>query len=95
MITIQQNKEKLRASRNLTLIVLCKCVIYLICLTPYLIAYIIRYVSSELRLFQIFSEILLDISHRINFFIYLKFNKLFRRTLNIYLRKFFKYIWFR
>ena len=97
MIAIRQNKEKIKASRNLTLIVIFKCIIYLVCLTPYLIFYMIRYVSSELinkynlsfKIFYDFSEILLIISHGINFFIYLKFNKLFRRSLINYFRKIF------
>ena len=84
MVTVRQNEEKIKTSRNLTLIVIFTCMIYLVFLTPYLIAGIIKFISPT---FYDISVILLAISHGINFFVYLKFNKLFRKTLINYFRK--------
>jgi hypothetical protein len=82
-----RNETNLKASRNITLMVIFQCVLYTFGMCPYLIAYILGYVLEQTPDLEIFTDIsygILYISHGSTLFIYISFNKYFRQVLNGY-----------
>lgn len=82
--------SEMKASRNITLMVLWTCVIYFMFMTPYNLSYILRLIlvtSPELTLYNLVCSVLLTVAHGATFFVYLFYNNLFRKILVSYLRK--------
>lgn len=82
--TVIKSENNLKASRNITLMVIFQCVLYTFGMCPYLIGYILSYVlesTAELKMYNNISYGILFFSHGSTLFIYLAFNKLFRQVL--------------
>jgi len=77
-----RNDTNIKASRNITLMVIFQCVLYTFGMCPYLIAYILGYVLEQTPDLEIYG--ILYISHGSTLFIYISFNKYFRQVLNGY-----------
>ena len=83
-----RNDCDIRASRNLTSMVIFQCFLYTFGMFPYLIAYILGYVLEQTANLEMFTDItygILYVSHGSTLFVYVSFNKLFRQVLLDYL----------
>lgn len=91
VITSAQAKNKTKASRNISLMVIWTCVIHLCLNTPFQIVFIlinvISYLQSTTHLLRILSFSLHLLAYGLNMFIYFSFNKRYRQFLIIFLRK--------
>ena len=87
------NEKEYKAIINITLMVLCISLLYIFCTTPYSILVLLRYYSKDVRLFGFFkfSFNLLLMPRVLNMFIYILFNKVFRKSLFKLLKKLFHY----
>ena len=85
------NEKEYKAIINITLMVLCISLLYIFCTTPYSILVLLRYYSKDVRLFGFFkfSFNLLLMPRVLNIFIYILFNKVFRKSLFKLLKKLF------
>lgn len=92
----QQGKPKIKRSknyaksskRNITLIVLFTCFLYIFGTAPYVLAYMSTFIyerSFLLANFTMFSLGMLFLAHGVNFFVYVSVNRLFRRVLYDYI----------
>ena len=76
-----------RASRNITIIVMSTCFLYIFGTTPYVLAYIFRFIFEYtvlLHNYTMFSMCCLFLAHGTNFFVYIAGNCLYRKVLFSY-----------
>lgn len=82
---------EVRTSRNMTLMVIWTCVLYIIGALPRNIYIIIKYSleASRFYTFSLMTFLILILSNGFTIFIYYFYNHLFREILNGYIRKVF------
>ena len=84
-----------KASRNITLMVVWTCFLYVFGTAPYTLAYISSYLmeyNQNLYSYTIFSLGMLFLAHGVNFFVYFSFNTIFRSVFFGYFKFFINFI---
>lgn len=91
-VTNEQARKKTKAIKSITLIVIWTCLLYLLGMAPFLVSYILGFIlqpSTGFTTYMTITSCILILSHGLTFFIYYKFNSLFRKVLISYVTRVF------
>lgn len=91
-IAINNKKSSSSSVRSITLISINTCLLYLIGQAPYFVSYILSFIITTspkwFSTYQYITACILMLTHGLTFFIYFKYNKMYRNILKSYARIF-------